>query len=148
MERELEVNNLKLTPQEQEKLRLKIIRVAKKNLKPNGKVDVKEVKEICECSESHVRVTWKKYKDGGVSAIKGVKMGRPQNSGKLTEEQQKQVRKLITDKCPNQLKLPGFLWNRTNIKDLIYRLFKVKIALQNISVLLRTKSLTVFSCNQ
>ena len=137
MEKELEVNNIKLNPKEQETLRLRIIRVAKKNLLPNGNVKAKLVAEICECSPSHVSHTWKKYRKDGVTAVKAVKMGRPRNSGKLSIEQQKEIQKLIVDKNPDQLKLPGFLWDRENVQDLIRRLFKVEIALQNISVYLK-----------
>ena len=74
MEKELEINNVKLTPDEKETLRKKIIRTAQKNLRPSGKVRVKLVAEICECSTSHVRSTWKKYQTNGVSGIKAVKM--------------------------------------------------------------------------
>ena len=137
MEKELEVNNLKLSPKEQETLRLRIIRVAKKNLLPTGGIKVKQVAEICECSPSHVSHTWKKYREGGVPAIKAAKMGRPQNSGKLTQEQQNEIRKHIVDKNPDQLKLQGCLWDRENVRSLIKRLFKVEIALQNISVYLK-----------
>jgi transposase len=133
MEKELEINNRKLTPKEQENLRLKIIRVAKKNLKPNGIPDVKKVSEICECSESHVRGTWKKYLAGGIGGVKAVKMGRPQNSGKLTVAQQKKIQRIIVDKCPNQLKLKGFLWNRENVRKLIKQEFDVEITVQAIS---------------
>jgi len=136
MEKELEINNRKLSPKEQENLRLKIIRVAKKNLKANGKPDVKAVSEICECGASHVKMTWKKYCEGGISAVKAVTMGRPRNSGKLTVAQQNEIKKLIVDKNPDQLKLPGFLWDRENVRSLIKRLFKEDIALQNISVYL------------
>jgi transposase len=137
MEKELEVNNLKLSTKEQETLRLRIIRVAKKNLLPNGNVKAKLVAEICECSPSHVSHSWKKYCEEGVSAVKAVKMGRPKNSGKLTQEQQDVIKKLIVDKNPNQLKLQGFLWDRENVRDLIKRMFNEEIALQNISVYLR-----------
>jgi len=133
MEKELEVNNRKLNPCEQEKLRMRIIRTAKKNLKRNGKINVTKVAEICECSKGHVSGTWKKYLDGGISAVKSVKMGRPQNSGKLTKEQQSKVRSIIVDKCPNQLKLKGFLWDREQTRALIKREFKVILSLQAIS---------------
>jgi transposase len=137
MEKELEINNRKLSPKEQETLRLKIIRIAKKNLLPNGKLNVKKVAEICECSTSHVSHTWTKYRKNGIAAVKAIAMGRPQNSGKLTREQQKEIRGLIVDKCPEQLKLKGFLWDRSRVQELIEGKFKVKISLQNISVYLR-----------
>jgi len=134
---ELEINNLKLTPKEQETLRKKIIRIAQKNLQPNGRVQVKKVAEICECSESHVKATWKKYQNGGVNAIKAVEMGRPQNSGELTSEQQQAIQKCLVDKDPTQLKLPGFLWNRSNIQGLIKQKYKVNLTLQAISKYLK-----------
>lgn len=127
MEKELELNNRKLTPKEQELLRMKIVRIAKKNLKPNGKVNIAVVSEICECSTEHVRKTWYKYVKNGISAIKTVKMGRPNNSGVLSVDQQKQIQKMIVDKCPEQLKLKGFLWDRKRISELVHRLFNVKL---------------------
>lgn len=130
MEKELLVNNLKLSPKEQEKLRLRVIRVCKKHLKPNGKPHIALVAEICECSHSHVSGTWKRYVEEGISAVKAVSMGRPQNSGTLTEEQQRHIQKLIVDKCPNQLKLKGFLWDRHSVCDLIYRLYGERISVQ------------------
>ena len=142
MDKELEVNNLKLSTKEQEQLRKRIIRTALKNLKPNGKINVTKVAEICECSKGHVSGTWKKYQLGGVSAIKAVKIGRPKNSGKLSIEQQKEIRKLIVDKCPDQLKLKGFLWDRQNIQRLIKDKYSITIALQNISVYLKNWGMT------
>ena len=133
MEKELIVDNKKLSLSEQKNLRLKIIRVAKKNLKPNGRPIVKKVSEICECSERHVRGTWGKYQDDGVTAIKSVKMGRPQNSGKLTEQQQKEIQNLIVDKCPNQIKFKGFLWDRENVRKLIKQKYNIDVTVQAIS---------------
>ena len=137
MEKELEVNNKKLSPSEQENLRLRIIRTAKKNLKPNGNPQIKAVAEICDCSASHVSGTWKKYIEGGVSAVKAVDMGRPKDSGKLTVEQQEKVRKLIVDKCPDQLKLKGYLWDRERVCELVYRLFKIRLSVQAMGTYLK-----------
>jgi transposase len=137
MEKELEVNNRKLSPSEQERLRLRIIRVAKKNLKASGKLNVTKVAEICECSKSHVSGTWKKYSNGGVASVKSVKMGRPKNSGSLNIAQQKEIQKLIVDKCPNQLKLEGFLWDRERVGELVYHRFKVRLTLQAIGKYLK-----------
>jgi hypothetical protein len=41
------------------------------------------VAEICECSESHVKATWEKYKKGGIVAIRAKKIGRKTDTGKL-----------------------------------------------------------------
>ena len=137
MEKELIVNNLKLSANEQEQLRKRIIRTAKKNLRPNGKPYVTLVAEICECSIGHVSGTWKKYSEKGVTALNAVKTGRPKNSGALNVEQQKIITKLITDKCPEQLKLKGFLWDRQSVCDLVKRIYGVKLTVQAMSKYLK-----------
>ena len=147
MGNELKFDAMKLSSEEQETLRKRIIREL---LKRGFEVEQKRapigvyalVAENCECSYSHVKETWRKYRDGGVSAIKSVKMGRPMNSGELSEEQQKKIRDLIIDKNPDQLKLPGFLWDRENVLALMKRLFNVTIALQNVSVYLKKWGMT------
>jgi transposase len=137
MENDLQVDNHKISKKEQEALRKRIIRIAQKNLQPNGKLAAEKVAEICECSTSHVRHTWKKYLNGGVSAINAKAVGRPKNSGSLSVEQQAEIRKLIVDKCPEQLKLKGYLWDRARVCELVYRLFKVKLTVQGMGKYLK-----------
>jgi len=131
MEKELEINNLKLSAQEQEKLRKRIVR------KMRIHNDTGVVAEICECSKRHVQSTWKNYQNGGISAIAVVKRGRKENSGALTSEQQKEIQKLIVDKCPEQLKLPGFLWDRSGVAKLIEQRYKIKLTVQAVGKYLK-----------
>jgi transposase len=124
MENELITDVRKISPKEQEGLRKKIVRQMLKH------GDTKRVAEICECSLRHVQVTWKHYKEGGVNAIKAVKMGRPKGSGcKLTPEQESKIVRLITDKDPNQLKLKGYLWDRKLVAELVNRQYGIKMPL-------------------
>ena len=144
---ELKFSAKEISPKEQENLRKKIIRELIKlgfntEQKRSPKGSYGAVAEICECSYSHVKETWRKYRDGGIHAIRITKMGRPQNSGGLSEQQQKQIREMIIDKTPEQLKLPGFLWDRENVRDLIKHFFKVEFSLQNISVYLEKWGMT------
>jgi transposase len=81
--------------------------------------------------------TWKKYADGGISAVKAVKMGRPRDRGALSPAQQQQIRKAIVDKRPEQLKLKGFLWDREGVRDLIRRRYGVKISVQAVGSYLK-----------
>ena len=125
-------NVLKLTFKEKEELRKKIVRQMKKH------GDTKEVAAICECSQRHVQSTWKKYKEGGVAAIKTGNVGSPKGSGaKLTTCEQKQVIKLITDKNPDQIKLKGFLWDRKLVAELIKRLFGKAMPLSTMGLYLQ-----------
>jgi len=131
MEKELEFNARKLSPAEKETLRKKIVRQMKKY------GDAKVVQEMCECSLRHVYNVWKTYNEKGVGGIKAKKVGRKTNSGSLTIEQQEKVQKCLIDKNPDQLKLPGFLWNRSNIQGLIKQLFGQTLTLQAISKYLK-----------
>ena len=47
----------------------------------------------------------------------------------MTPEQENEIRNLIIDKNPEQLKLPGCMWTRENIRDLIERKYKISIPL-------------------
>ena len=120
MEQELEFNIKKLGSRGQEELRKKIIREMKKY------GDTKEVARICECSLSHVQSTWKRYKEGGVAAIKAMKMGRPKGKCcKLTPKQEAEVKKLISEQTPNDLELNGYLWERKSVAELVKQQFGV-----------------------
>jgi transposase len=55
----------------------------------------------------------------------------------LTLEQEKQVMKLIRDKSPEQMKFPFALWTRKAIRDLIVRLFDVKIPIRTMGEYLK-----------
>ena len=131
MEKELEFDARKLSPQEKEALRKKIVRL----MKIHG--DTKIVQPMCECSLRHVQSVWKTYNEKGVAGIKSQKVGRPSDSGALTFEQQKEIQKCLIDKDPKQLKLPGCLWNRDNIRDLIKSMFKITLTKQAISKYLK-----------
>ncbi len=131
MEKELTFSPRKLSPSEKEALRKKIVRIMQRTN------NTKKTSEICECSVRHVQATWKRYKAQGIKGIKATKMGRPVNTGQLNEEQQAAIRKLIVDKCPNQIKLKGFLWNRQQVRELLKREYKITISLQAVGDYLR-----------
>lgn len=89
-------------------------------------------------SRQHVAEWWLRYQTGGWSALKqrkrGVALG---TSRKLTPDQEAEVRDLITDKMPDQLKLPFALWTREAVRQLIKERYGVDFALQSMSVVLR-----------
>ena len=136
MENELKFNAVKLSPSEKESLRKKIVRTMQKYN------STKQAAEICECSVRHVQATWKRYKEEGVTGIKAIKTGRPSNTGMLNKEQQAAIRKLIIDKCPNQLKLKGYLWDRQQVCALMERQYGVRMSLQAVGGYLRKWGMT------
>ena len=114
MENELTIKAEQLSPQEQFMLRKQIVALRKK-----GKT-IAEVVEILDVTTRHAQSTWRKYSRGGLKAIGLKTMGRPKGvNKKLTAAQEKEIQRLIIDKCPNQLKLQGFLWDIKNICGLI-----------------------------
>ena len=139
MEKELEFDARKLSTKEQENLRKKIVRLMKKHENDCPKIyDVYEkVAEMAEVTVSHVSKTWCKYKKHGIEGIKAVKMGRPEGSVKLTNEQQKEIIKIITEKDPNQLKFKGFLWDRKLVSALIKQLYKIDMPLSTMGYYLQ-----------
>ena len=124
MEKELSYDVRKLSPKEQEELRKKIVRQMQKH------GNTKEVAEICECSIRHVQSTWKKYKEGGITAIQAVKMGYAHGKRrKLTPEQESAIKKEITEKNPTEVGLYGYLWGRAEVCELVKRRYGIHMPL-------------------
>ena len=61
-----------------------------------------------------------RYRQAGMGALEVNKRGpKPGNTAVLSESEQAGIRKIITDKCPEQLKLPFALWTREAVGRLI-----------------------------
>lgn len=73
--------------------------------------------------------------------FKQEKRGRPSQIS-LTREQEKQVKKMIIDKCPDQLKLPFALWTRDAVGDLLRERFKVDVSVWTVGRYLRNWGFT------
>lgn len=83
--------------------------------------------EIFKISLSGVKKIWKKYKEGGKKALKSKKRGI-RGGIKLKKEQSFEIRRLIKDKLPDQLKLPYGLWTREAVGELIERKYQVHLS--------------------
>jgi len=92
--------------------------------------------EIAQILDVHYVVVcdWiRAWKQGGDNAIKLKKRGRSSDQQRLlTREQEKVLRNLLTEKNPQQLKLPFALWNRKAIQSVIYQMWRVRIAIRTI----------------
>jgi len=100
----------------------------------------KKEREVCELfGVSRVALyKWKVlYKKGGLKALNKKTQGRPKESGKLVGWQAAWVVRTITDKCPDQLKLPWGLWTRDCIRELIKQKFGVELSRSSMSRLLK-----------
>lgn len=78
-------------------------------------------------SKSGVDKIWTRYKEAGKQGLssrkRGVKGGK-----KISGEQAAEVRRLIKDKMPEQLKLAFGLWTREAVADLIKRRYGIELS--------------------
>ncbi len=100
----------------------------------------KKEREVCEIfGVSRVALhKWKKaYKKGGMNSLSKKKQGRPTESGKLKGWQASYIVRTITDKCPDQLKLPWGLWTRECVQELIRWKYGIELSISSVSRLLK-----------
>jgi transposase len=87
---------------------------------------------------------WMKlYEQGGDAALDGRKRGRrPGEQKALNSTQEAKIKRLIADKCPDQLKLPFALWTREAVAQLIEQETGVCLSLSAIGNYLRSWGFT------
>ncbi|NOX48568.1 MAG: IS630 family transposase [Chlorobi bacterium] len=115
----------KASKEEKEAIRIRAIRMYKKNLPQM------QIAQLLGVHRNSIRNWIISYNEKGNKGLKEVKRGRKKGDGKLlSNEQEKEVQKMIVDKMPDQLKLPYALWTRKAIVDLIKRTYNIKIAIR------------------
>ena len=113
-----------MTKQEQEIERKQIIKMFK-----NG-IERKKIYEVSEMSKSTVDHTIAEYKKNGNVIVQMKKRGRKTGEVRLlTPEQEKNIRRALIDKDPNQYKLPSFVWDRRTVSALINQIYGIKLPL-------------------
>ena len=127
MENELKTDAKHLSPKEQYQLRCAVIRMTKqgyKNAEIAAALDV-SIRMICQ--------TKKDFKEKGIEGIALKKRGRRTGDKRiLTSEQEVEIRNIIIDKTPEQLRFKCCLWNRKAIRDLIKRMYKIELPLSTL----------------
>jgi transposase len=132
MENELRTEAVRLSPNEQYQIRKSIVRMSKQ-----GKTNP-EIAQMLDVSERHIRSVKKFYADQGITGIKPKRRGRRSGEQrKLTPEQEREIKSVIIDNHPEQLRLPGCMWTRNNIRDLIKRKFKIAMPLSTLGYYLQ-----------
>jgi transposase len=127
MENALRTNAVLLSQDEQYQVRKSVIRLIKSGKKPV------EIAEILDISLRHVYNTGKLYRDGGIAAIKPKTRGRRLGEKRiLSFEQECEIQRVIVDKTPEQLKFRECMWTRSNIRELIFQNYKVKMPLSTL----------------
>lgn len=69
-----------------------------------------------------------RHAQGGAAGLKARKRGKPA-APKLTASQAATIKRLIIDRCPEQFKLPFYLWTREAVQQLIRRRCGVELSI-------------------
>lgn len=98
-------------------------------------------REIAEAMGVHERTVrqWKQHqRDYGTEALLRDERGRQLGDGrKLTAAQEKQVREIIADKLPEQLKLAFALWTRRAVAELLKQRFGLNLPVRTMGLYLK-----------
>lgn len=79
----------------------------------------------------------KAHRERGDQALAAGRRGRREGHTKLTSSQQQKIAGLVAGKNPDQLSLPGFLWTRALVCELIERTFGVCVSEETVGRYLR-----------
>ena len=77
------------------------------------------------------------HRRGGDRALAAGRRGRRGGHTKLSDAQQQKIAKLIVGHNPDQLKLPGFLWTRALVRELIAREVGIEVGEDTVGRYLR-----------
>jgi len=96
-----------------------------------------EVAAVLSVSRETVGRWMKAHRAGGDRALDPRRRGRRAGHTKLSDAQQRKIAGLVTGKNPDQLKLPGFLWTRALVRELIARELAVELGEDTVGRYLR-----------
>jgi transposase len=111
----------------QQALRDQIIRLRKQGKKN------KEIAEFLSISAQHASTMWQRYVKGGRTAVALGTRGRREGQQRtLASEQEREVKRLIVDKTPDQLRFPFALWTRDAVKELIRTRYRIVMPIRTV----------------
>jgi transposase len=75
---------------------------------------------------------WSAYTSGGVEALPHERTGRPEGSGRLSDEQARHLQTLLDANSPEDLGFAAPLWSRRAVRDLIQKEFGIALAVRTV----------------
>lgn len=106
-----------------------------------GKMTQTKAAVVFGVSRTSVFLWVKAYRRGGDAALASKPKGRPKGR-KLSKKQEESIRKSVLGKHPDQLRLPGLLWTRDLVGDLIERRFDIRLSRWTVGRYLKQWGLT------
>lgn len=101
-------------------------------LRKEGKKN-KDIAIFLGISGQHASTIWQKYRKGGKKAVAlGLRGRRHGEKRSLSRDQEREVKNLIIDKTPDQLKFPFALWTRQAVKDLVRREYGIDMPIRTV----------------
>jgi transposase len=97
-----------------------------------------EIAALLNVSEGASRKWWRLHREGGQAALALGRRGRRTGEIRtLTKEQERSVRRVITDKTPEQIKMPFALWTRPAIAQMIEQRHGVRLPVRTLGEYLK-----------
>lgn len=112
----------RLSPEAQEDLRIRAVKAV-----VEGGMKQTKAAEVFGVARPTINRWVGEYRTHGAAALKSRKRGRPRRSRLAGHEAALAVR-LITDRCPDQLKLPFALWTREAVVELLAARFGLSVS--------------------
>jgi len=108
-----------------------------------GGMSHRQAAEVFGVKRAVVSKWMRRWRDGGWEGLKERRRGRrPGEQQTLEPWQQGLIVRLIKEQNPNQLQLPGFLWTRDAVMELIDRRFGIRLAARTVGDYLRAWGFT------
>jgi len=119
----------------QEDLRRRVVRAVEEGLSQA------EAARLFGVSRQSVNAWMSRKRQGGAVALRTGRRGRPRRP-RLGAKQTRQAVRLITDRCPDQLRLPFALWTREAVRRLLAERFGVEVSVWTVGRYLRSWGFT------
>ena len=93
----------------------------------SGGIPQAEAARVFGVSRQSVNAWHQRWRAGGLRALRSRPRGRP-SAIRLAPWQAATIVRLLTERCPDQLKLPFALWTREAVRDFIARRFGIRLS--------------------
>lgn len=122
------INLLKVSPETRRTIKTQAIHLFNKHKKEG------EIADTLNISYQATSRIIRDFKRMGMKCLEEKKRGRKKGEKrKLSPEQEKEIRRTIIDKCPDQVKIAACLWTRQAIQQFIKRKYHIEVPLRSIS---------------